>query len=112
MLVLRNPEWWRELAKTIGQNGHVIFSLDGLKDTTYLYRQNVNWDICMDPAEAFINAGGRARWDYLIFHSTHSSRTSRSIISKRMGFEKFMRKTGRFSIIQKQQPKTNTQGKS
>ena len=30
----KKPEWWRELAKTIGQNGHVIFSLDGLKDTT------------------------------------------------------------------------------
>ena len=63
----KKPEWWRELAKTIGQNGHVIFSLDGLKDTNHLYRQNVNWDICMDSAEAFINAGGRARWDYLIF---------------------------------------------
>ena len=76
----KKPEWWRELAKTIGQNGHVIFSLDGLKDTTYLYRQNVNWDICMDPAEAFINAGGRARWDYLIFGLQPTRRTSRSII--------------------------------
>ena len=34
------------------------------------------------PSPAFIDAGGRARWDYLIFGlNPHSSRRSRSIIS-------------------------------
>ena len=37
----REPEWWAELAKTLGRNGLVIFSVDGLEDTNHLYRQNV-----------------------------------------------------------------------
>ena len=50
MLVLKNQNGGVVLAQVIGKNGHVIFSLDGLKDTNHLYRQNVNWDICMDPS--------------------------------------------------------------
>jgi len=107
----KKPEWWRELAKTIGQKGHVIFSLDGLKDTNHLYRQNVNWDICMDSAEAFIGAGGRARWDYLIFgHNEHQVEQAEAL-SKRMGFEKFMsKKTGRFFSNAKAKGKDEHQG--
>ena len=108
---VKKPEWWRELAKVIGKNGHVIFSLDGLKDTNHLYRQNVNWDICMQSAEAFINAGGRARWDYLIFgHNEHQVEEAKAL-SERMGFEKFMsKKTGRFYSNIKAQGKKEHQG--
>jgi MoaA/NifB/PqqE/SkfB family radical SAM enzyme len=107
----KKPEWWRELAKVIGRKGHVIFSLDGLKDTNHLYRQNVNWDICMDSAQAFIDAGGRARWDYLIFgHNQHQVEEAEAL-SKRMGFEKFMsKKTGRFFSNVKAQGKEEHQG--
>lgn len=93
----KKSEWWRDLAKVIGNKGHVIFSLDGLKDTNHLYRQNVNWDICMESAQSFIEAGGRARWDYLIFgHNQHQVEQAEAL-SKKMGFEKFIsKKTGRF----------------
>ena len=108
---VKKSEWWRELAKVIGKNGHVIFSLDGLRDTNHLYRQNVNWDICMNSVEAFIEAGGRARWDYLIFgHNEHQVKEAEAL-SKRMGFEKFMsKKTGRFYSNVKAQGKKEHQG--
>ena len=68
----KKPDWWAELAKTFGRMGTVIFSLDGLEDTNHLYRQNVNWKIAIKNAQAFIDAGGRARWDYIIFeHNEH-----------------------------------------
>ena len=36
--------WWAKLAEVIGRRGAVIFSVDGLRDTNHLYRQNVVWD--------------------------------------------------------------------
>ena len=31
----KKPEWWRELAKVLGNNGQVTFGFDGLKDTNH-----------------------------------------------------------------------------
>ena len=51
----------------------------------------------MDSAQAFIDAGGRARWDYLILGNIQHQVEEAEALSKRMGFEKFMsKKTGRF----------------
>ena len=93
----RDPEWWARLAKIFGRMGTVIFSVDGLRDTNHLYRQNVNWDIVERSMRAFIGAGGRARWDYIIFeHNEHQVEEAEQL-AKEMGFEKFMKKkTGRF----------------
>jgi hypothetical protein len=51
----------------------------------------------MQNAEAFIQAGGRARWDYIVFaHNEHQVEEAESL-SKSMGFEKFQyKKSARF----------------
>jgi len=68
----RDSEWWEELASIYGRMGAVIFSVDGLRDTNHLYRQNVNWDIVERSMRAFRDADGIARWDYIIFeHNKH-----------------------------------------
>ena len=93
----KKPEWWRELAKTLGNWSYVKFSFDGLGDTNHLYRQGVNWDIAWENALAFIEAGGKAHWDYLIFqHNEHQVEEARALAEK-VGFSKFIpKKTGRF----------------
>lgn len=93
----RDEQWWTELAHTFGQMGTVIFSVDGLQDTNHVYRQGVNWDAVERSMRAFITAGGRARWDFLIFeHNQHQVEQAESL-SKEWGFEKFVaKKTGRF----------------
>ena len=93
----KKPEWWRELAKVLGNNGQVTFGFDGLKDTNHLYRQGVNWNIAWNNAMAFIEAGGKARWAYLIFaHNEHQVEEAEAL-AKETGFDKFMpKKTSRF----------------
>jgi MoaA/NifB/PqqE/SkfB family radical SAM enzyme len=96
----KSPDWWRELALTFGRMGTVIFSIDGLEDTNHMYRQNVNWGNVHRNATAFIAAGGRARWDYLIFqHNEHQVEVAEAL-SKSMGFERFQKKkSGRFITV-------------
>src|SRR6056300_1608941 len=93
----KDEAWWSELAKTFGRMGAVIFSVDGLRDTNHIYRQGVVWDNVERNMQAFINAGGRARWDYLIFeHNQHQVEEAEALANK-WGCEKFMKKkTGRF----------------
>ena len=62
----RDETWWANLAEIFGRMGSVIFSVDGLSDTNHLYRQGVVWNNVERSMDAFIEAGGRARWDFLI----------------------------------------------
>ena len=108
----KNVEWWKKLAKTIGKKGAVIFSVDGLSDTNHLYRQNVVWNNVERNMRAFIEAGGRARWDFLIFeHNQHQVEEAQDLANK-WGCEKFVaKKTGRF-ITQDSQKKESHQAVS
>ncbi len=93
----KRPDWWRQLATVLGKNSCVVFSIDGLEDTNHLYRQNTIWTKIMENAQAFIDAGGRARWDFIVFaHNEHQVEEAEAL-SKRMGFEKFQyKKSARF----------------
>jgi MoaA/NifB/PqqE/SkfB family radical SAM enzyme len=93
----KKPDWWKQLATVIKDNGDVTFSVDGLKDTNHLYRQNVNWDIVDQSMRAYIEGGGKVRWDYLIFdHNQHQVEEAEQY-AKSIGVHKFQaKKTGRF----------------
>jgi len=93
----KNEDWWREVAKVYGRMGTVIFSVDGLADTNHLYRQHVVWDIVERNMRAFIEAGGRARWDFIVFgHNEHQVDEARELADK-WGVERFqVKKSGRF----------------
>lgn len=103
---IRNPNWWSQLAQrmqTRGDSDHYrttdigIFSIDGLGDTNHIYRRNTSFDKIIANAEAFIQAGGIARWDYLVFkHNEHQIEEAQEL-SKKLGFKHFrLRKTSRF----------------
>jgi len=91
---MRNPEWWAELGATLKDNpdNWVTFSIDGLEDTNHIYRRNVKWEKVMANVKAFIGAGGRAHWDFLIFkHNEHQIEEARRLASD-LGFARFIPK--------------------
>ena len=66
---MRNPEWWAKLAKVIGTVSYstVVFAVDGFKGKHELYRRNTNFDKVIENMKAYIDAGGEARVDSLVF---------------------------------------------
>jgi MoaA/NifB/PqqE/SkfB family radical SAM enzyme len=93
----KDEEWWRQLSKVFGRMGTVIFSVDGLRDTNHLYRQNVLWDNVERNMRAFIDAGGRARWDYIIFGHNEHQVAEAEALAHEWGCERFQKKkSGRF----------------
>jgi len=93
----RNQQWWRDLAKVLGPKGMVRFSIDGLEDTNHIYRRGVQWDNVMSSLTSFIDAGGNAIWDYLIFdHNAHQVEEAKKL-SVNLGVKTFVeKKTSRF----------------
>ena len=64
---LRKPKWWAKLAQVMGQNGEVIFAVDGFKGKHELYRRNTDFDKIIENIKAYVAAGGIAKVDSLVF---------------------------------------------
>jgi MoaA/NifB/PqqE/SkfB family radical SAM enzyme len=90
---LRTPDWWARLGAVMRKDQNIgnycTFSIDGLEDTNHLYRRNTNFKKIIENAQAFIDAGGVAHWDYIVFeHNEHQVKEARDLAIK-MGFENF-----------------------
>jgi MoaA/NifB/PqqE/SkfB family radical SAM enzyme len=93
----RIMRWWRELAVVLRSPSYVRFSLDGLADTNEIYRRGTRWETIMTNAKAFMAAGGRAEWDFLVFEHNQHQVAEAEALSKQMGFAAFhVKKTMRF----------------
>lgn len=97
---IRSPDWWKELAHYTKKNiySYVVFSIDGLEDTNHIYRKNVKWKKLIENVTAYIEAGGVAQWDMLVFdHNKHQVDAAREL-AKAMMFRAFRTKvSSRFS---------------
>jgi MoaA/NifB/PqqE/SkfB family radical SAM enzyme len=90
----RGREWWSRLARTVDR---CRFGIDGLADTNHIYRRGTHWETIYVNLTAFLEAGGRAEWDFIVFrHNEHQVEEARAL-AQRLGVHKFnVKKTGRF----------------
>ena len=88
------PQTFHNLAKL---TDFVAFGIDGLEDTNHIYRRNVKWHRVLENVKSFVNNGGTAIWDYIVFaHNEHQVEQARSL-SQELGFNNFfVKRTGRF----------------
>lgn len=99
---LRTPDWWYNLGSVMrkeqNRSNYCTFSLDGLEDTNHLYRRKTNFKKVIENAQAFIDAGGIAHWDFIVFkHNEHQVEEAKEL-AKKMGFENFnIKKTTRWA---------------
>jgi MoaA/NifB/PqqE/SkfB family radical SAM enzyme len=93
---IRPAAWWSDLAASF-KSLKVIFAIDGLAGTHEVYRRGTKFEKAVENARAFIAAGGRAQWDFLVFkHNEHQVEEARSLASH-LGFDAFVPKfSGRF----------------
>lgn len=106
----RTTEWFEKLAEL---KVRVVFGIDGLEDTHKLYRVDTDWHKIIDNATAFINAGGDARWDMLVFQHNEHQVDECKALSQTLGFKDFYVKhtsrfkDGKFHVLDEQGKTTN-----
>lgn len=94
----RSVEFWQRLGRLMPKGlGYVRFGIDGLEDTNHIYRRNVRWPTLMRNVRAFVEAGGNAEWDFIVFrHNEHQVEQAR-MLANELGFSMFnVKMTGRF----------------
>jgi MoaA/NifB/PqqE/SkfB family radical SAM enzyme len=111
---LRNPQYFADMARILEDPRHVVcFSIDGLQDTNSLYRRGSQWQKIMDNAQAYIQAGARSRWQYLIFDWNKHQVEQAKQLAAQMGFTEFTSRNDRaFVDIDFNLQARNTQGTS
>jgi MoaA/NifB/PqqE/SkfB family radical SAM enzyme len=70
----RSKDWWFKLGNQMSRNplNYVIFSVDGLEDTNHIYRRKVKWSNVINAMKGYVEGGGRAIWEFLVFkHNEH-----------------------------------------
>ena len=95
---LYDGKWWKDLARIMKPyGGKVIFGIDGDENTHQLHRCNTDYNKIISNAKSFIDNGGRAQWDYIVFKHNEDQVTDAYNLSKKLGFEEFqIKKTSRF----------------
>ena len=95
---VRSVSWWKELASLVSrENSHVTFGIDGLEDTNHIYRVNVNWNRLMSNATSFIQSGGNAVWQFIVFRHNQHQKEEAHALSEALGFKRFvLKETERF----------------
>ena len=77
----------------------MVFSIDGLEDTNHVYRKNSNWNKLIKNATAFIDAGGHAHWDMLVYaHNQHQVNQCEQL-AQSLGFTWFRAKVSKRPYI-------------
>ena len=85
----RDLQFWKDLAEL---NVIIVFGIDGLEDTHSRYRIGTDFNKIIKNATAFINSGGYARWDMLVFdHNKHQVEKCEKLAYE-LGFKLFQKK--------------------
>ena len=88
----RNESFWSELgklSKELNNRLTVIFGIDGDEETNHLYRRNVDWKTLQRNWRAYILAGGRAAWQFIIFKWNQHQIDDIKKLSESEGFARF-----------------------
>jgi len=80
---IHKAEWWEKLARVLNKSSDIVyFSIDGLEDTHHIYR-TTNYERVVENMTAFIEAGGNAFWQFLVFkHNQHQVDEARERAAK------------------------------
>lgn len=98
---IRNAEFFAKLPGIFSkfkEQPRLTFSIDGLEDTNHIYRRNCQWKKIMENSTAFIQAGGQAIWQFVIFPWNMHQVQQAEQLSKDMGFTSFKTREDRSEL--------------
>ena len=87
-----NNEYWKKFAQIVAplKNHRVTFAIDGLEDTHSIYRRGTKYQDVIDHAVTFIEHGGKADWQFIVFDHNKHQREQAKALAEQHGFEQIV----------------------
>jgi len=86
---LRTTQWWEKLAKIMPPSHKVTWGIDGSDELSEVYREGSNFKKVQQNYRAFIGAGGKANWQFIVFeHNEHQLEVAKQMATNE-GFKEF-----------------------
>lgn len=86
---IRSESWWTELGSILKDvKHHVIWGIDGIDETSEIYRQGSKFSKVQKNFRAFNKAGGRSTWQFIVMEHNKHQLDSLQEIAKQEGFDK------------------------
>jgi MoaA/NifB/PqqE/SkfB family radical SAM enzyme len=79
-----DEKWWYDLGQKMTGGDQIIFALDGLKKTHEFYR-DTNWNRVFSNVKAFIEGGGTAIWQMILFRHNENQVDLVKALAKSIG---------------------------
>jgi len=83
---LRSKAWWSAMGKN--KNVSVTFCIDGIGKEHELYRRNTSYEKIIENAKSFIQSGGTAHWQFIMFRHNEHQLDEAKKLSEELGFKK------------------------
>lgn len=106
----RDTKWWARLAQSLGNNHMCTFGIDGFEQSHVLYRRGTSWRKIIENAQAFMQAGGNAEIDCLVFKHNENEIEDFKQQMLEMGFSRVNLKYTRRFYDMKQFPVEDVSG--
>ena len=85
-----SPDWWARLAKSLRPCDQVVFAIDGnTAESHESYRKQTSFDQILKNTQSFIDAGGWAIWQFILFDYNKDELESAKERAQKMGFSNF-----------------------
>jgi len=85
---MKKTKWWANLGKMFkGLDFGIQFAIDGLEDTHSKYRVGSDYNTVMKHMEAYVENGGKAVWQFLLFSYNEHQIPEAQKICDRMGIK-------------------------
>lgn len=98
----RSTKWWSKLGKTLQGMHDVTFGIDGFAESHSLYRRGTDWNKIIDNVKSFINSGGTASVDCLVFKHNQNEINEFKEYMLSLGVNRVnIKPTGRFYDMEK-----------
>lgn len=86
---LRTEKWWQELAVILPEDHRVTWGIDGADELSEVYREGSIFKKIQKNYRAFNQAGGKSKWQFIVFeHNEHQLEEAKQI-AKQEGFVDF-----------------------
>jgi len=86
----RSKNWWNNIIGLLDHNDSITFSIDGLPENFYIYRENADWSSIKQAIDVCVVSDVHVAWKYIPFSYNYLDIDKARSLSQELGIDDFV----------------------